>query len=325
VSYNSGTKTAQLQPTSALAAGASYTAQVSGVKDLAGNTLAATYSWSYTTAAAPLADTTPPMVNSTTPANAATNVGTGASVTATFSEALDTTSITGANFTLTGPGGTVGANLSYNPSTNTVLLQPTSALAAGASYTAQISGVKDLAGNTLVGTYSWSFTTAAAPPPGSSFTFTPEVDTYVSQASPTTSNATKTELQGVGGSAPKEIYLRFNVSGLPAGASVSSVKLRLYVSNDSTSGGVVQGVSKIDWAEGMLWADKPAIDGPVFATMGAVPISTLIEVNLGAAINGNGKYSFAITLPASVTNTVGYASRENSTAANRPQLVITTQ
>ena len=118
--------------------------------------------------------------------------------------------------------------------------------------------------------------------------------------------------------------MRFTVSGLPAGAAISSAKLRLYVTNDSTSGGIVQSVSNNTWLEALTWSSKPAIDGPVRATLGAVALNTAIEVDLGAAITGNGSYSFAIVLPAGNTNTVGYASRENSTVANRPQLVITT-
>ena len=55
VSYNAGTRTATLTPSSALANSTIYTAKIiggsSGVKDAAGNALAADYSWSFTTAA----------------------------------------------------------------------------------------------------------------------------------------------------------------------------------------------------------------------------------------------------------------------------------
>jgi hypothetical protein len=43
------------------------------------------------------------------------------------------------------------------------------------------------------------------------------------------------------------------------------------------------------------------------------------------AIGGNGPYSFAISMPSTNTNTVGYASREHLTATSRPQLVIDTR
>jgi hypothetical protein len=131
-------------------------------------------------------------------------------------------------------------------------------------------------------------------------------------------------VDGNGSTTTKQIFIRFDVSGLPAGAAVSSAKLRLFVTNDSTSGGIVQSVSNTTWSETLTWNTKPAIDGPVRATLGAVALNSIAEVDLTSAIGGNGSYSFAITLPAGNTNTVGYASRESSSAGNRPQLVITT-
>jgi len=324
VSYNTGTNTATLQPSAALAAGTSYTAQVSGVKDVAGNPIAAAYSWMFSTVAAPPADTTPPTVGSTTPANNATNISTGAGVSASFSEPVDPNSVNSTNFTLTGPSGAVAASVSYNSSTNTATLQPSAALAAGTSYTAQVSGVKDLSGNSMSSAYSWTFGTAVAAPPGTSFTFGPVADTYVSQASPTTSYATNNQLQSVGGSSAKQAYMRFTVSGLPAGAAISSAKLRLYVTNDSTSGGIFNTMTNASWAENITWNTKPAIDGPQVATLGAAALNSTVEVDLTSAIAGNGAYSFAISLPSANTNTLAYTSREGSTVANRPQLIVTT-
>jgi hypothetical protein len=288
--------------------------------------MAAAYSWHFSTAAAPPADTTPPIVTATSPANGATGVGVTSSVTASFSEALNAGTLSGTTFRLIGPAGSVAANVSYDAASKVATLAPSASLSPGVSYTAMLTGtITDLAGNALATPSSWTFSTAAAAPPGGSFTFGPVADTYVSQASPTSSYATSSTFSAVdGSSSAKQIFLRFDVSGLPAGATVGSAKLRLYVTNDSTSGGIVQSVSNTSWAEALTWNSKPAIDGPVRATFGAVALSTMVEVDLGAAITGNGSYSFAITLPAGNTNTVGYASRENSTAANRPQLAITT-
>jgi methionine-rich copper-binding protein CopC len=52
LSYNDTTHTATLTATAALAAGTTYTATVSGAKDAAGNVMAGSVSWSFTTAAA---------------------------------------------------------------------------------------------------------------------------------------------------------------------------------------------------------------------------------------------------------------------------------
>ncbi len=113
-------------------------------------------------------DTTPPTVTSTSPANNATDVSQGTTVTATFSEAIDASTINGSTFELRNAGGTlVPAAISYNASTRTATLTPSASLAALTAYTATVtggaSGVKDLAGNALGANVAWSFTTAAQP------------------------------------------------------------------------------------------------------------------------------------------------------------------
>ena len=105
-------------------------------------------------------DNIAPTVSSTNPLQGATGV---AIITVSFSEAMRTSTISSANFTLTGPGAaSVAGNVSYDTSSKMARFTPTSALAASTTYTARIStGVKDLAGNALETNYVWSFTTAA--------------------------------------------------------------------------------------------------------------------------------------------------------------------
>ena len=91
-------------------------------------------------------------------------------MTATFSEAVS--GVSGSTFTLEGPGTTaVPASVTYSAGTLTATLDPTADLAASTTYTARLtSGITDLAGNPLA-PLSWTFTTAAAPPPGSGIAF----------------------------------------------------------------------------------------------------------------------------------------------------------
>ena len=111
-------------------------------------------------------DVTPPTVKSVSPANGATGVATGANVTATFSKAMDPTTINTGTFQLRDPANNlVSATVSYNASTLAATLQPAAALANSTTYAAIIdggaNGVKDVSGNPMTSNYTWSFTTAA--------------------------------------------------------------------------------------------------------------------------------------------------------------------
>ena len=116
------------------------------------------------------ADTTAPTVISVTPTSGATGIAASANVTATFSESMSAETITTSTFELRDSAGAlVAATVSYNSGNNTATLDPTPALAFSSTYTAKVkggaNGVKDAAGNPLAADFTWSFTTAAAPPP----------------------------------------------------------------------------------------------------------------------------------------------------------------
>ena len=108
-------------------------------------------------------DNTPPTVTARSPAPNSTTAPANTTVTATFSEPVQAATIT---MTLTGPGGAVAGNVSYDGPSTTATFTPTGALTNSAGYTATVAGAKDLAGNTMSPSpVTWSFTTAAAPPP----------------------------------------------------------------------------------------------------------------------------------------------------------------
>jgi Ice-binding-like/Bacterial Ig-like domain len=149
--------TATFTPDADLAANTTYTATITtGAQDPAGAALAANYVWTFTTAP-------PPSVVSTIPANLATAVPVNTPISATFSEAMDPTTITGSTFTVVGPGVTpVAGVVTYSGTTAT--FTPTVILHAGTLFTATITtGAKDPTGAPLAANYVWTFTTA--PPP----------------------------------------------------------------------------------------------------------------------------------------------------------------
>ncbi|MFA5928210.1 MAG: Ig-like domain-containing protein [Candidatus Margulisiibacteriota bacterium] len=155
---------ATFTPSSYLTANVTYTATITtGAKDVAGNALAANRTWSFTTAAT--LDTTPPIVSSTIPANAATGVAINSNVNGVFSEVMDPATITLTSFTLKQGGTLIPCALTYLG--NVATLRPYSDLATNTIYTARIStGVKDIAGNALAVSKTWSFTTSASAPAG---------------------------------------------------------------------------------------------------------------------------------------------------------------
>jgi uncharacterized protein (TIGR03437 family) len=168
--------TATFTPLSSLVPSAAYTATITtGAKDLAGNALASNYVWSFTAGSS--TNTTPPTVTSTVPANGTQGVTIGSNITATFSEAMNPSTITTATFTLQQGATPVSGTVTY--SGTTAIFAPLSSLAAGTAYTATITnGAQDLAGNALASNYVWSFATGAtAAPPA------PVIQSTVSDAS----------------------------------------------------------------------------------------------------------------------------------------------
>jgi hypothetical protein len=153
--------------------------------------------------------------------------------------------------------------------------------------------------------------------------FSPDVDVAVAQSTPTNAAPTSSQLLAVGGTSQRQSFIRFTVGGLSADAAIQSAKLRLVVTNDSTGNTIVSGVSSNSWPESITWNTKPAIDGAPVAKIPAVTIGQVVEFDLTPAIKGPGTYSFAITSDPANLNTVGFASRENSTVASRPQLIVT--
>jgi hypothetical protein len=150
---------ATFNPNSELAPNTTYTATVSmETTDLAGNTPAEDYVWTFTTG--DTLDTGIPEVESTTPIDNAIGVPLNAVVRAVFTEAMNPLTISTATFTL--DDGTTPINGSVNYVGDEATFTPNTNLVADTEYTAMIlMEASDLAGNTLLEDYLWTFTTGA--------------------------------------------------------------------------------------------------------------------------------------------------------------------
>ena len=160
---------------------------------------------------------------------------------------------------------------------------------------------------------------------------TPEADTYVYDAAASVDSnfgtATSFTVKKSGTGFNRESYLRFNVpvwNGLLVGAS-----LKLMPISVSTPG--VHGVAEVTdniWIEsgagGMTWNTKPASSATVLATW-TPALSTQVGASVLGAITGSGQKSFRVYATTQTADGfVNYASRENGTTANRPQLTLST-
>jgi hypothetical protein len=102
-----------------------------------------------------------PVVVSTVPASGATNVVVGTTVRATFSEAMDGTTLTASSFTLAQGATPVTGAVTYAGTTAT--FAPSSALATNTLYTATVTtGARNVAGTAMASSHTWSFTTSTS-------------------------------------------------------------------------------------------------------------------------------------------------------------------
>lgn len=157
------------------------------------------------------------------------------------------------------------------------------------------------------------------PSGGGRRTFVPTYDATIRQTSPTRNFGSRTSLE-VDGSSPKDTLMRFDVSGI-GGASVASAVLRVYVTDRSPVGGNFFLVNDTSWNEGTVtWQNAPSA-GASLGSLGSVVSGTWYEVDVIAAVSGDGPLSVRVS--STNGNGADYASKEHN-SGNAPQLVIVT-
>ena len=112
-------------------------------------------------------DTTAPTISAVSPAADATGVARSARPSVTFSEAIDPATVNSTTYELRNAttNALVAGTVSYDAATRRAILDPSGNLATRTRYTATVRGgatdprIKDLAGNPLAASLTWSFTT----------------------------------------------------------------------------------------------------------------------------------------------------------------------
>ena len=263
------------------------------------------------------ADTTAPTVSGVAPAEGATGVSATANTEATFSEGMDPATITSSTFTLTKQGASqpLTAQVGYDAATRKATLNPAADLEASATYTATIkggtSGVKDLAGNPLGADKTWSFSTSAPPQGSQTANLNSVADAGLTELAPTANNGTATTLK-VDGDDPDpgggDLYaaLRWDLSQIPAGATVTNASVTLNITNASPQTYGAYDLKKA-WNESQIsW--NQASTGTLWATAGAK--GTTDRGSQIASVTPTNIAPYTFTIPASVVQ--GWVSAPSS-------------
>jgi hypothetical protein len=168
--------------------------------------------------------------------------------------------------------------------------------------------------------------------PGTMLTLEPVADAYVDASA--TPHGTETHLD-VDGTGPERVFLRFDVSSIPAGAVIASVTLTMtsFEGTDRGGDGTVSThfVTDDTWSETAIsGTTQPAADASAlgawvlsYASGPAVRTARLSSEALRQAVvserAGDGRISLRLE---SAVDQTHYRSREVGTPGQRPQLTI---
>ena len=151
-----------------------------------------------------------------------------------------------------------------------------------------------------------------------------QMDTQVQSGSVSSNYGTLTPFRTREGADPiYRLYFKFNVPALSG--TITSAKLRLYVTTASASLQTAYAVTDTTWIEsgvgGMTWTTAPAIGAAGPSAVAASPVNSYIEIPVSpAAIHSGALTSLAVK--GSTTSSAYFNSRESAT--NKPELVIVT-
>lgn len=278
-----------------------YTATIStGAKDLAGNALASNVVWSFTSDT--IADPTAPIVVSTQPVNSTTGVAINTIITATFSKAMDPSTLTAANFTVTGSSASlIAGSIVYDSINNIARFTPSNNLDSNTTFTVTIStGVKDLAGNALAVNYIWSFTTNATASKGPAPVSLGMAGNYVILAKAGIDTVPSSNVTGDLGVSPAAatFITGFTLVADPSNVFSTSAQVtgKVYAANYAvpTPGNLTTAVSNMETA----YTDAAGRTTPDFTELGAGDISgltlvpglykwgTSVSINTNVTLNG---------------------------------------
>src|SRR3990170_4415272 len=160
--------------------------------------------------------------------------------------------------------------------------------------------------------------TGEAIDPSAWATFTASEDTYVKDTSPTRNYGQRLTLEADNAPSLKRALFRFDVSGIPDGATITSATVSLYTGNGSAQAGAAYAVGGI-WSEATTtWSNAPSVGAKVADLASPAVVGTWTQADVSAALTGNGLLDFYIATSSS--DSVSYSSSE--AGSNPPTLRV---
>ena len=102
---------------------------------------------------------------------------------------------------------------------------------------------------------------------------------------------------------------------------IQSATLRLRAQTDTTDGPAVYKTTD-PWTEtGVNWSNRPPASGGALSDSGAIAAGSTVDYDVTQAVTGAGPVSFR--LAGTSNDAVDFESREATTPANRPLLIVT--
>ena len=189
-------------------------------------------------------------------------------------------------------------------------------VAAATTYTYEVSA-SDAAGHESPRSAAVTVTTPTRPP----LVFAPTDDSYVEQTAPSTNFGSAGSLV-IDASPADNLLLRFDVA--TSGCHITGAKLRLTVgagaSDGTLKGGAFSTTVTSSWSESTVtWANAPAANAAVIASLGAVNPGQTYEVDVSSVVTADGPVSLRATTGS--TGAGRYVSKEGS-ATLGPRLVV---
>ena len=168
--------------------------------------------------------------------------------------------------------------------------------------------------------------TAAA---AGTYTVNSSGDTWVNETSPNQNNATTTTLRAttVSNTSKTRALIAFTVPAIPANETITSAVLRLRVTTSSNFNVTVHRVTDT-WTETTAtWTNTAADFSPTVEATFTPSTTVTFSVNVTGLVQGwrtDATTNKGLMLVGAASSVAQFASEENGTVANRPQLVITT-